>query len=149
MWPEEGSGFRGCSPPTFLLQALPEHSPHAQTHSPHWQRDAAAAMRVPGKSDNRLVKKKSNPSMQRALCHVWVIFKGWHCCFPRQQRAARRLGWAGDQGEVESYQLQPRWGCCLQQTESSKRREGLRRGSWGDLHGDTSPAAMGALGNWH
>lgn len=142
MWLEEGAGFRGCRtpPPTFLLKALPEHSLHAQTHSPHWQRDAAAAMRDPGKSDNRVVgkKKKSNPGMKRALCHMRVIFKGRHCCFPRQQRAARQLGWAGDQGAVESYQLQPRWACCLQQTESSKRREWLRRESWGDLHGDTT-----------
>lgn len=51
-------GFRGCSPPSSLLQALPERSPHAQTHSPHWQREAAAAIRDPGKSDNSGVEKK-------------------------------------------------------------------------------------------
>ena len=50
--------FKGCSPSASHLQALPEHSPHAQTQSPHWQRDAAAAMREPGKSDNKGVGKK-------------------------------------------------------------------------------------------
>lgn len=57
-----------------------------------------------GKSQSKGVgrrKKKnecSNLGIRRALCHVWVILKGWHCCFPRQQQAARQLGWAGDQG---------------------------------------------------
>lgn len=64
MWLGEGVGFRGCSPPASFLQALPERSPRAQTHTPHWQREAAAARRDPGKSDNSRVggkKKKKQP----------------------------------------------------------------------------------------
>lgn len=57
IWLEEGVGFRSCSPPASLLQALPEHSLRAQAHSPHWQRDAAAATRDPGKPDNSGVGK--------------------------------------------------------------------------------------------
>lgn len=36
--------------------------------------------------------------------------------FPGNKQAVRQLGWAGDQGEADSYQLQLRWGCCLQKT---------------------------------
>lgn len=36
--------------------------------------------------------------------------------FPGNKQAARQLGWAGDHGEADSYQLQLRRGCCLQKT---------------------------------
>lgn len=105
MWLEEGAGFRGFShqPPFYKLSLMHKHT--ALVGGVMLQ----LPWRDPGKSHNRDVERKSNPGIKKGLHHMQVIFKGWHCCFPRQQQARRQLGWAGDQGEAESYHLQPRW----------------------------------------
>lgn len=91
-WRKElGLGVAAPQPPSYKLSL---NTPFMHKHSPHWQRDAAAALRDPGKHDNSGVGKKSNRGMKRALCHMWVIFKGWHCGFPRQQ-AGCEATWVG------------------------------------------------------
>lgn len=44
---------------------LPTSSSHAKTHRPPWQCGAAAAMRDPGKSDNRGVGKQNRTEQSR------------------------------------------------------------------------------------
>lgn len=97
-------------PPASLLQTLP----HVQTHGPCWWCWMLQLLWEIQANPIIGVWKEKATQEWKALHHVQVIFKGWHCCFPRQQQARRQLVWAGDQGEAESYHLQPRWGCCLQ-----------------------------------
>lgn len=72
-WRKElGLGVAAPQPPSYKLSL---NTPFMHKHSPHWQRDAAAALRDPGKHDNSGVGKKSNRGMKRALCHFVGYFQ--------------------------------------------------------------------------